>query len=97
MRKHVRRVTRVTPGTNDSPPAPPPPERVEAEITPPHGWRPGELLNIRNAGHCYVVTRWPAEYDPQQPQNAMIFDNPARCQDFVSRWYARQHHDPRAR
>lgn len=62
----------------------------------PEHWSPGALLNVRNAGADYIVTLYPEEYDPVHPERAMRFPNPARCQDFVSKWYARQSHDPRA-
>ncbi len=64
--------------------------------TPPADWRKGALLNVRVAGADYVVTLYPEEFDPERPERALRFPNPARCQDFVSAWYAREHHDPRA-
>ena len=63
---------------------------------PPADWSRGALLNVRVAGADYVVTLYPEEFDPRHPERALRFGNPALCQDFVSRWYARQHHDPRA-
>ena len=65
--------------------------------TPPEHWTKGALLNVRVAGAEYVVTLYPEEYDDRHPERALRFPNPARCQDFVSSWYSRQHHDPRAR
>lgn len=63
----------------------------------PEGWRLGMLLNVRNAGSCYRVTLFPEEYDPRTPERTLEFRNPAECQEFVSRWYARESPDPRAR
>ena len=62
----------------------------------PSDWSHGALLNVRNGGEYYVVTLFPEEYDWQHPERALKFPNPARCQDFVSKWYARQNFDPRA-
>lgn len=57
----------------------------------------GELLNVRNRGDFYVVTRYPEEYDAEKPNRAVKFTNLGECQNFVSDWYSRQTHDPRAR
>ena len=65
-------------------------------VTAPTHWPLGALLNVRNTGADYVITLYPEEFDPRRPERALRFTNPGRCQDFVSRWYARQHHDPRA-
>lgn len=70
---------------------------TEQEQTVPSHWGRGALLNVRNTGPDYVVTLYPEEFDSRHPERAMRFPNPARCQDFVSNWYARQSHDPRAR
>ena len=67
----------------------------EAPLVPAH-WPLGAVLNVRNTGADYTVTLFPEEYDPRHPERAIKFPNPARCQDFVSRWYSKQHHDPRA-
>ena len=75
--------------------APEIPREPDAPL-PPADWSKGALLNVRVAGAEYVVTLYPEEFDPQHPERALRFGNPALCQDFVSRWYARQHHDPRA-
>lgn len=70
---------------------------VPHEVPYPTDWHPGRLLNVRNAGDCYLVTLYPEEYDPRYPDRALRFRNPAECQNFVSHWYARQSPDPRAR
>jgi hypothetical protein len=64
---------------------------------PPIEWRKGALLNVRNAGAEYIVTLYPHEYDPRHEDRCLKFTNLGECQDFVSRWYARESHDPRAR
>jgi hypothetical protein len=63
----------------------------------PIDWRPGMLLNVRNNGDAYMITLYPEEVSAQQPQRALRFTNPGECQEFVSKWYANQNHDPRAR
>lgn len=65
--------------------------------TPPPDWRKGMLLNVRNYGHAYIITLHGEEYRPEHPERTLQFTNPGECQDFVSRWYAPEHHDPRAR
>lgn len=80
-------------------------EVVEAEYAPeitqaaplPRGWAKGALLNVRNNGAEYRITLYPEEFDPQQPERCLHFTNPAECQNFVSQWYSRESHDPRAR
>jgi hypothetical protein len=72
------------------------------EIRPltPSSWTKGQLLNVRNRGEFYVVTLLGEEDDPPlkpAPNGALRFTNTALCQDFVSKWYATEHHDPRAR
>lgn len=64
---------------------------------PPSGWHKGALLNVRNHGAEYVITLWPEEYDVEHEERCIKFTNLGLCQDFVSRWYARESHDPRAR
>ncbi len=92
----------------DPPPVPvEPPDQIIALAEPerelflhvevPASWTKGQLLNVRNAGECYVVTLLGEEFDPRHPERALKFTNPALCQNFVSRWYAREHFDPRAR
>jgi hypothetical protein len=74
------------------------PERAEPEPPQyPADWRPGMLLNVRNTGPDYTITLWPEEADPRDPERALHFTNPGECQNFVSLWYSRQSHDPRAR
>ena len=63
----------------------------------PQGWARGALLNVRNIGSCYRVTLFPEEYDPRSPERCLEFSNSFDCQQFVSRWYARESSDPRAR
>ena len=80
-------------------------EEVEPEVIVPtalgpevpEGWHTGELLNVRNHGDAYVLTLFPAEFDPRHPERAMRFTNPGDCQNFVSKWYSRESADPRAR
>lgn len=78
-------------------------EEVKAEVEQtegieiPLGWSKGALLNVRNRGDHYVITLYPEEWDPRHPERAMTFPNTWTCQDFVSRWYARENPDPRAR
>jgi|HubBroStandDraft_4_1064222.scaffolds.fasta_scaffold25354_3 hypothetical protein len=65
----------------------------------PPSWTKGQLLNVRNRGE-YVVTLLGEEDDPPlrpAPSGALRFTNTALCQAFVSAWYARESHDPRAR
>lgn len=62
----------------------------------PPDWQLGALLNVRNAGAYYIVTLFPEEFDRRHPERALRFQNSARCQDFVSQWYARVWRDPRA-
>jgi hypothetical protein len=65
--------------------------------TPPSDWRKGALLNVRNRGDAYVITLYPEESHPERPERELRFTNPGVCQDFISAWYAAEHHDPRAR
>lgn len=71
---------------------------IEAE-TPqvPADWHVGMLLNVRPTGEGWNITLFPEEYDPRHPERTLQFTNYGKCQDFVSTWYARQAHDPRAR
>lgn len=71
-------------------------EMAPAELDPPIFWARGALLNVRCTGGDYIVTLYPEEYDARSPERAMRFANPAICQNFVSQWYSRQSHDPRA-
>lgn len=64
---------------------------------PPADWRKGALLNVRNHGAEYIVTLHPLEYDPRHDDQCMKFTNVGECQSFVSSWYQRESHDPRAR
>lgn len=70
-------------------------EAPKAPVIPSH-WQKGQLLNVRNVGYGYVITAYPEEDDPRYPERTLTFTNPGECQDFVSRWYARENHDPRA-
>lgn len=63
----------------------------------PRGWAKGAHLNVRNTGAEYRITLFPEEFDPLQPERCLRFTNTAECQNFVSRWYSRESHDPRAR
>ncbi len=76
--------------------------QVASDVSPdpdalPAGWGKGALLNVRQSPNGFCVTLWPEEYDPERPERAKWFANPAACQDFVSDWYSRQSADPRAR
>lgn len=66
-------------------------------MQPPSEWRKGSLLNVRNRGDAYIVTLYPEEFSEERPEHSMRFTNLGECQDFVSKWYAAEHHDPRAR
>lgn len=70
-------------------------DRFPAVEVPP-SWTKGQLLNVRNAGEYYVITLLGEEFDPRYPTRALKFTNPALCQNWVSNWYARENHDPRA-
>lgn len=72
--------------------------RIQHEGPPiPAFWMKGQLLNVRNAGADYVITVLGEEFDPRYPERALRLSNYALCQDFISRWYQRESHDPRAR
>jgi hypothetical protein len=73
------------------------PQTERAPTEPPRDWIKGQLLNVRNRGDAYVITLHPEEFDERHPERAMRFTNLGECQGFVSRWYAAEHHDPRAR
>lgn len=78
------------------------PEPVPDSSTPapkqtPEHWPKGALLNVRNYGTEYIVTLFPEEFHVEHPERALRYENVGELQDFVSRWYAREHHDPRAR
>jgi hypothetical protein len=77
-----------------------PAELLDGLPVAPASWTKGQLLNVRNRGDYYVVTLLGEEDDPPlkpAPNGALRFTNTALCQDFVSKWYATEHHDPRAR
>lgn len=76
-----------------------PVEESEApqSIETPADWTKGALLNVRNHGEHYIITLYPEEYSRDREERCIKFTNVGRCQDFVSDWYARQSHDPRAR
>lgn len=79
------------------------PEAAGCELPPPSfpqypcDWRKGALLNVRNYGERYIITLYPEEYDPQRPDRSISYTNVGECQQFISDWYARESHDPRAR
>ncbi len=73
------------------------PEPEPEGLLIPHHWHKGQLLNVRNTGADYTITLHPEEYDHRAPERALHFTNPAECQDFISKWYQREHFDPRAR
>lgn len=70
-------------------------EPVAPALTIPADWTHGALLNVRCQGD-YVVTLFPEEYDYRHPERALRFNNSAHCQNFVSKWYARESFDGRA-
>ena len=74
-------------------------QAIEESTEPqyPSDWHPGMLLNVRNTGPDYTITLWPEEADHRKPERALHFTNPGEAQNFVSTWYSRQSHDPRAR
>ncbi len=62
----------------------------------PAFWLKGQLLNNRKNGESYVVTLLGEEFDPQHPERAVHFTNSFDCQQWISWWYGRESHDPRA-
>lgn len=70
---------------------------AQNQDTYPSDWRKGALLNVRDYGIEYIVTLYPEEFDAERPERSLHFTNLGKCQDFVSKWYAAEHHDPRAR
>lgn len=70
---------------------------MPVELAIPTFWVKGQLLNVRNTGADFVVTVLGEEFDPRYPDRALRFDNSFTCQQFVSKWYAREAADPRAR
>lgn len=89
------RVRRTAPPVIEQDDAPEVAPRAPDE--PPADWQKGVLLNVRNYGAEYIVTLYPEEWDTERPERAMHFTNLGLCQDFVSAWYQRESHDPRAR
>ncbi|WP_245621139.1 hypothetical protein [Paraburkholderia ferrariae] len=89
------------PGADEGEQLPAPIEQSESAadvpVQPSADWRKGALLNVRNCGDAYVITRWPEEYSPEREDRCIKFTNLGLCQDFVSDWYSRKSHDPRAR
>lgn len=84
----IRRLLQVH--GDSAPPAIPTPDQTPEEKAQAAGWVKGQLLNVRNAGSHYNVTLLGEEYDPRQHDRCLQFTNPNDCQDFVSRWYARE-------
>lgn len=72
-------------------------DRIPEPNHPPADWRKGALLNVRNRGDAYVITLYPEEYSDEKPERGLRFTNPGEAQDFISMWYQRENHDPRAR
>ena len=62
----------------------------------PEHWHKGLLLNVRNFGAFYAVTSLDEEYDTRYPERAMTFTHAVELQNFISDWYSRSNHDPRA-
>jgi len=71
--------------------------RLEENIQVPADWREGELLNVRNFGEYYVITKYPEEYSPEHEDRCIKFADLGECQGFASDWYSHHSHDPRAR
>ena len=69
-----------------------------APISPiiPADWVKGQLLNVRSAGDFYNVTLLGEEYDPRHPERCLQFPHSWDAQQFISLWYSRSSHDPRA-
>ena len=80
------------------------PDSVETELSAagdvrpaiPENWVKGQLLNVRDAGSSYRVTLLNEEYDPRNPERCVQFNSSWEAQQFVSEWYSRGSHDPRA-
>jgi hypothetical protein len=76
------------------------PSRVENgetyHLLIPADWVKGQLLNVRHGGPGYRVTILGEEFDSRSPERCLEFSNGFDCQQFVSDWYQRQSHDPRA-
>lgn len=77
---------------------------IEAEIDAPidgpivpSDWIVGALLNVRANGAGYTVTLLEENFDYRHPERTLFFSNSWTCQDFISQWYARTYHDPRAK
>jgi hypothetical protein len=64
-------------------------ENQKPRLEIPEDWNLGALLNVRNNGAEYLVSLFPEEYDPRQPERTLRFANSAECQNFVSAWYSR--------
>lgn len=96
-RKRYNRVATPAPTlrADDSEPLSPESSGAPAAVAP-EGWVKGQLLNVRHAGPGYRVTLLGEEFDPRYPDRCLEFSNGFECQQFVSNWYARQSHDPRA-
>jgi hypothetical protein len=69
---------------------------VEPSAIAPPSWTKGQLLNVRHGGPGYRITLLGEEYDPRYPERCLEFSNGGECQNFVSNWYSRESHDPRA-
>lgn len=78
-----------------APKAPEPVDPIDGPLVPTD-WRKGALLNVRNGGEEYIITLHPEEYDPRYPERCVRFTNVGECQNFISDWYTRESHDPRA-
>ena len=72
------------------------PRGTPERFTYPECWNKGQLLNLRRSGDTCILTLLEEEYDPQHPERALIFQSPWDAQEFVSWWYSRDSHDPRA-
>lgn len=72
------------------------PEPAMFHVEPPADWVKGQLLNVRHGGPGYRVTVLGEEFDPRYPERCLEFSSSFDCQQFVSSWYSRQSHDPRA-
>lgn len=62
----------------------------------PEFWLKGQLLNCRKSGDNYIVTLSSEDFDPQAPERALHFSSSFDAQAFVSWWYNKDYHDPRA-
>jgi len=87
-REPSRGPARVLEGfTQPNPQAPEQPNQTPEERAQALGWIKGQLLNVRNMGSHYNVTRLEEDFDARHPERSLQFTNLGECQNFVSKWY----------